>query len=225
MPMRRSARTSRAAPTRTARPCASATSTWRPTRRGAAPTSARATSAGWPTSTGRTARWSRRRRPDEPPGLDDGSAAAVLDEAEDIINAVGPEILAEVEAEQARSRAGSAVPPQAADRLNGAESRDRGSPPMTAFSPDAARVPRRARLAARRPHGGGRAVRGAHCRPPRRRSGATAASTSSTSTPSRPVASDPVATGAAVRRRGRRGEATPSSLGSVMAEPPTSSPS
>ena len=35
--------------------------------------------------------------PDEPPGLDDGSAAAVLDEAEDIINAVGPEVLAEVQ--------------------------------------------------------------------------------------------------------------------------------
>ena len=35
--------------------------------------------------------------PDEPPGLDDGSAAAVLDEAEDIINSVGPEVLAEVQ--------------------------------------------------------------------------------------------------------------------------------
>ena len=40
--------------------------------------------------------------PPEPPGLDDGSAAAVLDEAEDILNAVGPEVLAEVQAEQAR---------------------------------------------------------------------------------------------------------------------------
>jgi hypothetical protein len=40
------------------------------------------------------------RTPDEPPGLDDRSAAAVLDEAEDILNAVGPEILAEVQAEQ-----------------------------------------------------------------------------------------------------------------------------
>jgi hypothetical protein len=36
--------------------------------------------------------------PDEPPGLDDGSAAAVLDEAEDIVNSVGPEVLAEVRA-------------------------------------------------------------------------------------------------------------------------------
>jgi hypothetical protein len=33
--------------------------------------------------------------PDEPPGLDDGTAAAVLDEAEDIVNSVGPELLAE----------------------------------------------------------------------------------------------------------------------------------
>ena len=36
--------------------------------------------------------------PQEPPGLDDGSAAAVLDEAEDIINAVVPQMLAEVRA-------------------------------------------------------------------------------------------------------------------------------
>ena len=42
----------------------------------------------------------------EPPGLDDGSAAAVLDEAEDIINAIVPEVLAEVQAEQQRSRRG-----------------------------------------------------------------------------------------------------------------------
>ena len=35
--------------------------------------------------------------PDEPPGMDDGSAAAILDEAEDIINAVGPDMFAEVE--------------------------------------------------------------------------------------------------------------------------------
>lgn len=39
--------------------------------------------------------------PPEPPGVDDGSAAAVLDEAEEILNAAGPEILAEVRAEQA----------------------------------------------------------------------------------------------------------------------------
>jgi len=36
------------------------------------------------------------RTPAEPPGIDDGSAAAILDEAEEIINSAGPEILAEV---------------------------------------------------------------------------------------------------------------------------------
>lgn len=41
--------------------------------------------------------------PPEPPGLDDGSAAAVLDQAEDIINAVGASVLAEVHAERAAS--------------------------------------------------------------------------------------------------------------------------
>jgi hypothetical protein len=40
--------------------------------------------------------------PAEPPGLDDGSAAAVLDEAEDVLNEVGPQILAEVQAQQSR---------------------------------------------------------------------------------------------------------------------------
>jgi hypothetical protein len=40
--------------------------------------------------------------PEEPPGLDDGSVAALLDEAEDVINAAGPAIFAEVEEEQAR---------------------------------------------------------------------------------------------------------------------------
>jgi hypothetical protein len=44
--------------------------------------------------------------PDEPPGLDDGSAAAVLDEAEDLLNAVGPSILADVRAEQDRDARG-----------------------------------------------------------------------------------------------------------------------
>jgi hypothetical protein len=44
------------------------------------------------------------RSTDDPPGLDDGSAAAVLDEAEDILNAVGDRIVAEVEAEQRRPR-------------------------------------------------------------------------------------------------------------------------
>lgn len=39
--------------------------------------------------------------PVEPPGLDDGSAAALLDEAEDYLNTVGPQVMAEVQAEQA----------------------------------------------------------------------------------------------------------------------------
>ncbi len=38
--------------------------------------------------------------PTEPPGLDDGSAAAVLDEAEDFINEVGRKVMAEVQAGQ-----------------------------------------------------------------------------------------------------------------------------
>ena len=38
--------------------------------------------------------------PAEPPGLDDGSAAALLDEAEDIVNAVLPEALYEVQSEE-----------------------------------------------------------------------------------------------------------------------------
>ncbi|HAP77150.1 MAG TPA: hypothetical protein DCR14_13830 [Acidimicrobiaceae bacterium] len=42
--------------------------------------------------------------PAEPPGLDDGTAAAVLDEAEDFLNAVGAQVMAEVAAER-RQRA------------------------------------------------------------------------------------------------------------------------
>lgn len=41
--------------------------------------------------------------PEEPPGLDDGSAAKVLDEAEDIVNSIGAQMLAEVEEERARA--------------------------------------------------------------------------------------------------------------------------
>jgi hypothetical protein len=43
---------------------------------------------------------------DEPPGLGDGSAAALLDEAEEIINSVGPQMLADVEREQGSQRDG-----------------------------------------------------------------------------------------------------------------------
>jgi hypothetical protein len=42
--------------------------------------------------------------PEEPPGLDDGTAAALLDEAEDFLNSVGPQVMAEVHAEQARQQ-------------------------------------------------------------------------------------------------------------------------
>ena len=38
--------------------------------------------------------------PSDPPGLDDGSAAQVLDEAEEFLNSVGPSVLAEVVAER-----------------------------------------------------------------------------------------------------------------------------
>ena len=47
------------------------------------------------------------RTPVEPPGLDDGSAAALLDEAESFLDTVGPQVLAEVHAEQlAQQQAG-----------------------------------------------------------------------------------------------------------------------
>jgi len=41
--------------------------------------------------------------PPEPPGLDDGSAAALLDAAEEIVNAAGARVQAEVAAERGRS--------------------------------------------------------------------------------------------------------------------------
>ena len=41
--------------------------------------------------------------PEEPPGLDDGTAAAVLDAAEDIVNAAGVDAMAEVELERKSS--------------------------------------------------------------------------------------------------------------------------
>ncbi len=40
--------------------------------------------------------------PDDPPGLADGSAAAVLDEAEDFLNSVGAKVMAEVESDRSR---------------------------------------------------------------------------------------------------------------------------
>ncbi len=44
--------------------------------------------------------------PPEPAGLDDGTAAALLDEAEDILNAAGARIQAEVQSERAASARG-----------------------------------------------------------------------------------------------------------------------
>ena len=46
--------------------------------------------------------------PEEPPGLDErgDEIAALLDEAEDIVNAVGPQVLAEFEADRARGERG-----------------------------------------------------------------------------------------------------------------------
>ena len=46
--------------------------------------------------------------PDEPPGLDErgDEIAALLDEAEDIVNAAGPSVMAEFEAERDRAAAG-----------------------------------------------------------------------------------------------------------------------
>ena len=42
--------------------------------------------------------------PAEPPGLGDGTAAKLLDEAEEILNSVGERVRLEVEAERARPR-------------------------------------------------------------------------------------------------------------------------
>ncbi len=39
--------------------------------------------------------------PPEPAGLEDGSAAAVLDAAEEILNAIGEDVMADVDAERA----------------------------------------------------------------------------------------------------------------------------
>ena len=57
--------------------------------------------------------------PPEPAGLDDGTAAALLDEAEAILNAAGSQIRAEVEIEQAKASGGRrmlALPPPALKR-------------------------------------------------------------------------------------------------------------
>ncbi len=45
--------------------------------------------------------------PDEPPGVGGDAVARLLDEAEDIVNAAGPAVRAEVEAERGRRAGGS----------------------------------------------------------------------------------------------------------------------
>ena len=104
----RTASTSRAAPTRTARPSGSATSTSRPRHRGAARTTARSSQrrladVNWSHGTLVTPP-----TPDEPLDAldrDDGSVAAVLDEAEDILNSIGAQVLAEVAGRAGPARA------------------------------------------------------------------------------------------------------------------------
>ena len=103
----RSASTSRVVPTRTVTPSGSATSTSRPTLPGGAPSSARATSAGWRMRRGRTARSPRRRPRPSRPGSTTASAAALLDQAEEILNAAGPRIRAELDADRASATARS----------------------------------------------------------------------------------------------------------------------
>ena len=44
------------------------------------------------------------RTPADPPGLDDGTAAAVLDEAEDFLKSIGATVMAEVEAEKKKQQ-------------------------------------------------------------------------------------------------------------------------
>ena len=42
--------------------------------------------------------------PPEPPGLDDGSAAAILDEAEDFLNSIGPQVMSDAGISRAASQ-------------------------------------------------------------------------------------------------------------------------
>ena len=103
--MRQECKNSKVARTRTPRPCGSATSTSRRTRRGDARRCARGTpriaDVAWAHGSLITPP-----TPPEPPGIDDGTAAAVLDEAEAIINSVGASVLADVRAQQQRVRFG-----------------------------------------------------------------------------------------------------------------------
>ena len=76
------------------------------------------TSGAWPTSNWSHGTLVTPPTPDEPLDAldrDDGSVAAVLDEAEDIINAIGAQVLAEVAggAAPGRESPGQDLPPQA----------------------------------------------------------------------------------------------------------------
>ena len=198
----RSASSSRAGRTATARPCGSATSTSRPRRRGAARTTARSSrrrlaDVDWAHGTLVTPP-----TPDEPPGLgDDPSVAALLDEAEDIVNdgraahprrgrrGVRPAEVAEA-ARRRKGGLGRFFRPHGADadRLVRIRTTAVGLIP----DGDVRLQPRRARAGSPGPTGcvsdarGGRTrLGGPRCRPPTRRCGATAASPTSTSTASR----------------------------------------
>ena len=148
---------------------------------------------------GPTAPWCRRRRPTSRPGLDDGTAAAVLDEAEDILNAIGAQVHGRAcEAETTGCRSGKRLqtPVLPASRLicirRSSARRSRAGTtgefllsrrvvfppclrsPLTPF----ARPHRPISIAASPPPS---APPPPPSRPPRRRCGATAASASSTS--------------------------------------------
>ena len=131
--------------------------------------------------------------PQEPPGLDDGSAAALLDEAEEIINA-----------------AGTRDPRRGSGRTGSASVLEASAPQAIASDREPLHCRRCSRasgsaVAAFGAGGGGRAsARNSQRRPRPRRSGATAASASSTSTgtswrgPGRPVGAPDAAIAAAV---------------------------
>ena len=98
-PCVRSASTSRAAPMPRARWPASVCSTSLPRRRGAAPTTALATSAGWPTPAGCTAAWSSPPIEDEPDVAVPSRWSRCWGTPRTSSNAVAPDALAEVLAE------------------------------------------------------------------------------------------------------------------------------
>ncbi|MFM7306932.1 MAG: hypothetical protein ACKO2Q_02980, partial [Actinomycetota bacterium] len=88
--------TLKAAPTRTATPCADANLVLRPKHRGVARPTARSSTVALWTSAGRTAR-SCKAAPEAPQSLDDGSAAAILSKAESLINAIATDVVSDLE--------------------------------------------------------------------------------------------------------------------------------